>query len=89
MSRKLIQNVLPSIGWSKGTIEGIRNETRTLIIIIYDIIPERLPPSLSVITPAAKAVGQIRQSIAVSTSTVPSVSGLWAIRRPVIVKTEP
>ena len=48
---------------------GTATATAKFTSIVYEISDEALPPSLAVITAAAVAVGQMRQSIAASTST--------------------
>ena len=47
---------------------GMSRVARELIIIRYVTVSDSFPPSLSVMTPAADAVGQIKQIIAHSRS---------------------
>ena len=53
-------------GFNSGTDTEIRNAVSTFIIMVYVTVEAMSPPSLSVTTTAAVAVGQIMQSMKLS-----------------------
>lgn len=71
-------NEAPVSGLTIGMVIGRITATAMLINTTYETVSERLPPNLLVITPAAAAVGQMKQSMAHSARILRSPEGIVA-----------
>ena len=69
ISPKDVQKSRADSGCINGITTGTSKAARRFIRTVYVVIPGTSPPSLRVTTAAAVAVGQIKQSIALSIST--------------------
>ena len=69
-----MRKVMLALRSTKGKNDGMMTTVKQLAIIIYTVIVAMLPPSFSVTTAAAAAVGQMTQMNTPSSTTFVSVS---------------